>query len=292
MPNAIHDVVWGSLTLKQLLGSGYNVNGEPIEGVYSGGIDVSEHFGGPIEPTAPFEVEDIGGVLAVSSIVTVGLAVTSGTITVPLKKRQDLGTYAGAGANYSLSSANGILIPDTFSVSENGNASASLTGHFKSTDGDTNPVTVNVAQNVAAEAFNSLWGLGAVTINGTAIPKVLGFTVGTGIRLTKRFYGKNYPTDTFIEARRPFIDVRTYDMDILSALGSALAAGTSLVAYMRKRSGFGTGFVSDVTAAHAKFTFADGAIKPQEWNAGGTGDATRTIRFWGESLTATLAAIT
>lgn len=291
MPNAIHDVVLDTLTVKQLLESTYAVNGDPIEGVYSGAVDVSEYLGGPQDQVASFQTQDIGGVFAVSNIATQGLSISAGSIIIPLKKRQNRGTYAGAGANYSLTCANGFVVPTRFEASENGNASASLDCHMISTDG-TNPVTVNVSQNVAAESYNALWGLGPVAVGGTTIPQVLGFTMNVGLTIEKQFYGKNYPSEVYVITRRPVMDIQTYDVDVLSSLGSGLASVASAVAYMRKRSGFGSGFAADASAVHGKMSFADGAVKAQAWTASGSGSATRTIRVWGEALSLSVAAIT
>lgn len=290
MPNAIHDVVLGSLTLKQNTAASYSAQGNPIAGRYSGGVDTAEFFGGPLDQIASFESEDLGTVCGVSNIATAGVAVSSGTVTIPLKKRLDLSTYAGAGNHFSLSATNAWGIPTAFNIPETGNASASLDCHFKSTDGDTNPVTVNVSQNVASESFNGLWGMGPVSVNGTTIPKVLGVTVNPGIALQKHAYGKNFTQDIFLGERNPFIEIRTYDMDILSALGSGFGVVTSVVVYARKRSG--ASWALDASTVHCKFSFADGMGLFADWSTGATGSATRVLRIWGETLTVAVAAIT
>jgi hypothetical protein len=87
------------------------------------------------------------------------------------------------------------------------------------------------------------------------------------------------PKGLKIERRRPMIEFQTDNLALQSAVGGAWGAGSSIVVYARKREG--AGFVSNATAEHVSFSGADGIVKVYESiSGGGSGDATRTVRYW------------
>jgi hypothetical protein len=283
MPHALYDAVAGSLTLRQVTAANFTNNGAPIEGTYSNGLDVAEFFAGPSDARATFETEDIASVAAVANIGTAGLEISAGTISIPWAERANQSTFSGAGAHFSLTSANGFLIPTRFSVPSVGNASCGLELIFLSSDGDTQPVAITTGVTLAGQAFTGLYGLGPVAINGTTLDQVTGFTVTPGLSVEVKFYGRNYVTQTHIVMRRPVIEVTTEDLDTLSALGPMWGVGTSIVAYARHR--VSTSWAADATASHIKFSGTDGIVKPADMGASGSGDGSRTIRFHLETLT-------
>jgi hypothetical protein len=286
MPFAAYDNYVGSLNLRQCTAASYTANGEPIEGAVSGNLDVSEYFGGPLDLRSTFESEDIAGVAGVSNIGTAGLAVSGGTITVGFQKRADMGTFAGAGNHFTLSATYGLLIPTRFTLPNVGTASASLDLIYVSSNGTSAPVTVNAGATLGSQAFSALHTLGPVAVNGTAFTQVMSATVTPGLLVTTKFYeGYNYltPAGIKIERRRPMIEFQTDNLALLNALGAGWGLGSSIVVYARKRSG--AGFVADATAQHVSFSGADGIVKVYEnISAGGSGDATRTVRYWPEAL--------
>lgn len=283
MPNALSDATLGSLTLLQVTGADFSANGDPIPGVTTSGIDVAEYFGGPVDLRASFTTEDIASVCAVSNIATAGLTVSAGTIAIPYRLRANLSTFAAGSSHYILSGTHGMIYPTSFNIPSGGSATASLECIFVSSDGATVPVAVNVSQALGSEAFNAIHTLGPVSINGTTIDKVTNVTVTPGLGLLVEFYRHNFLVDCFIVSRRPMIEVTTYDLAALSALGSAWGIGTAVVAYARKRDG--TSFVADATAEHCSFTFADGIVKPVMISGGAASThASRTLRFFGEAL--------
>lgn len=286
MSYAIYDSTLGSLTLRQCTAAGFNLNGEPVEGTFSGQLDVAEYFGGQCDLRATFETEDIAAVAAVSNILTAGLSVSSGTITVPWQKRQALGTFASGSSHLSLSSANGLIIPNRIELPNGGNATVGLEVIFVSADGTTVPVAVNTSQALSSQAFNALYTLGPVVVNGTTIDEDVGVTITPGLTVeTKHYNGVNFLLGNGVKIvrRRPMIEIRSEDLAVLSSLGAAWGVGSSIVVYARKRSG--ASFVADGTAQHVKITGADGLIRPQTISASGGGSATRSIIFYPESIT-------
>ncbi|HSG69418.1 MAG TPA: hypothetical protein VLA12_03340, partial [Planctomycetaceae bacterium] len=161
MPSdVVYDAVLGSLTLKQVQSASYSGGGNPIAGTASGNPDPDTYFGGTAEPRASFSSADIATILGVSNICTAGLAVAAGTVTIPFQKRANRSTFAGGSSNNTLSAANGLLVPNTFSVSQDDDAAmCSLDFIFKSTDGTTNPVTITASQALSAQSFTALFGL-------------------------------------------------------------------------------------------------------------------------------------
>lgn len=284
MAETVYDAVLGALTLKQVIRSSYSFNGTPIAGTASGAPDVSVYFGGVAEPQATFESADIDGVLAGLSL-TAGLHVSSGTITIPYAKRAQGGTFAGAGTNNRLNGTNGLIIPTSLRCNQDDEAAiAELMVHFRSTDGITVPVTVSTDQNLAAQTFNAQFGLGPGSINGTAIPELVGVSINPGITVEpQRVNGGIYPSSLFITQRRPSIDFVFEDMDALSTYSAQFTVMTAAIAYFRKRSG--VSYVADATEEHIKFSFADGIITTESISAQGVGRTQATLRCFGEALT-------
>lgn len=180
----------------------------------------------------------------------------------------------------------------SISCQQDGNASVSLQCWFSSPTG-VNPVTINADQSLSSETFQGLFGLGPGSINGTAIGELMGVTITPGITVEPQSSnGSLFPTGLFITQRRPTIDYTFRDFDDVSAsYGSVFTAGTAAIAYLRARSG--TGYSSNATEAHLKFSFADGIVATETLAASGTESGTATLRVYGESLTvATGSAIT
>src|SRR5690606_29320348 len=153
--------------------------------------------------------------------------------------------------------------------------------------GVTAPVSVNATASVAAETPTAMYTLGPVAVNGTELTQVTGVTVSTGIEVSSPIYQGNYAQEAFIVRQRPVIDITTYNLGQLAALGGTWGAGTAVTVYARKRSG--AGFVADATTEHVLISFGAGLIAPVQTIAGAGvgGHSTRTLRFFGEAITIT-----
>lgn len=289
MSDVVYDAVLGALTLKQVTRTAYSLNGTPIAGMASGAADPSEYFGGRADPSCTFESADVAGVLGGVSV-TAGLAIASGTITIPWNKRSNGGTFAGSGSHVALSGANGLLIPTRFSANQDDEAAmAELQLFFRSTDGATEPVAEATSQTLAAQSFNAQYALGPGSINGTAVPELVGVSINPGITVEPQAVnGGIYPTALFITMRRPTIDFIFEDLDALATYSAQFTAMTAAIAYFRKRSG--ASFVADATEEHIKFSFADGIITTETVSGSGVNRAQATLRCYGETLTASAAS--
>lgn len=286
MADVTYDAVLGAISLRQVMRTSYSLNGTPIAGSQSGSPDVSEYFGGPADPRATFESADIAGVLGGLSV-SAGLSVAAGTITIPWNKRANGGTFASGSSHVALSGANALIVPTRFSVNQDDEAAiAELEVHFRSTTGFAEPVAEAASQALASQAFNAQYGLGPASINGTAIPELVGISVNPGITVeAQKTNGALYPTALFITQRRPSIDFIFESLDALATYSAQFTVMTAAIAYFRKRSS--VSYVADGTAEHCKFSFADGITTTESVQSSGVSRAQATLRCYGEVLTAT-----
>lgn len=286
--DVIYDAVLGALTLLQVERGSFTFNEQKIDGTMSGGLDVSEYYGGTSDPRATFSTTDIGGVISAVSAVA-GLAVAAGTISIPFQKRSNQSTFAGSTSHEKVTAANGLIIPVRASASQDGEASFDLETIIRSTDG-LNPVTISTGQSLSSQSFNAHWTLGPVTVNGTTIEEAISATINYGITVeVKRYEGLNFPKKINIVQRRPTIDLTFHDFAELQGFAAAHTVMTAAVVKFRKRSG--AGFVANGTSGHASFSFGDGLIGLQTVEAANSQDGTATVRLYGETLSHTLTTI-
>lgn len=280
--DALYDAVLGALTLLQVTRGSFSYNQQAVPGFQSGMLDVSEYFGGRAEPRARFSSTDVGGVLAGISA-TAGLAVSSGTISIPFQKRSNKATFAGSTSHDKVTAANGLIIPVSASASQDGDASIDLECIFQSTDG-TNPITISTGQSLGGLSFNKMWTLGPASVNSQTIEEVQSITVNFGIGLLIRAHnGMNFPDKVYIQTRRPSIDITFTDFAELQGFSAQHTVMTAAAAYFRQRSG--ATFAANNSTTHCKFSFTDGIVETQVLEASNEQDGTATLRLLGETLT-------
>lgn len=284
------DAILGSLTLKNVRNTQITDNGQVINGTLSSGA-LSEYFGGRKDLRATFSSDDVEGVCGVANILTAGLVINPGTITIPFQKRKSFSTFDTGAVNYAAAGTIACVYPTSFQVSDNGNATVNVETIFASSDGLTPPVTESSTHSLGSQAFASLFALGPITINSTDVGCPKSLTINTGINAEPFFcQGHNFAKDVFIRPPiTPSIVVEHPALEDFVASMGAWKAGASLTAYLRKRAT--AGFVADATAEHIKFSFADGIVQSQV-SGQSAEDASRSITFMGEALTvATSTAI-
>lgn len=283
--SAIHDVIWGGVTLKQCRKVEFNAGGTVAPDFTTGDVAPSDHYLISASPKCAFTCGDLAGVIA--GLSSQFLAVAAGTITVPFNLRAAGSTFAGSSSHDIISATDGLLVINSFSASqgEQEGSSVSLTGYFKSSDGVTVPVTIGTGQTLSSNAYNATHKLGPSTINGSAIDGITRVTVNTGINvLPDMTDGAIYPTDHYINRIAPSIDVTGRRVSLFTALGPIFTTQTAAVFKFRKRASGGT-VVSAATSAHLSFTFADGITEVQQVSGSGNSDAEVTLRLYGEALT-------
>jgi len=293
MPDVVYDALLGSgVNLRQVTNSGFDPKIESMSGRFSGAPVISDQFIVSSQPEASLSTVDIGGFL--TAFGTLGTLIASGAnVTVPYQKRAKGGTFVGAGANMKvvgIADCPVVLVPQSINAPRQGTPTAQGQAFFLSSDGIVVPYAESVNQTLQAQAFNAMYGLGPVYINGVHVPKQVGYSVSFGLGWSdlQTYDGAVYPSDMFLETIDPVIEVQVEDFDqFVSILGGA--AISSVTAYLRKRTSGGT-YVANATAQHIKFSFASGVIKPQMISAQETKHGSAAIRLEGRTRVASAAS--
>lgn len=296
MSSVVYDAILGGVNLRQVTQSSYNGNTSIIDGTLSGELDPSELYGGDAQPMASLTSGDLAGVLAGISI-TAGLAVAAGSIVIPFNERVQGGTFQSGSNHATISSANGLIVPTSFSAGQGDAAAlAAIDVHFRkgaiTEDPRTAPCAINANQALAAQAFVGQYAMGPVTANlGSegSLSQVSGISrvaVNPGIEVIKEaFDGHIYPTRLHISRRRPTIDLTFVDKAHASRFGSTYQALVALSVFFRKRADGGT-FAADGGANHVKFSFGAGITGMQTVSASGANTGEVTVRIHGKALSA------
>lgn len=286
--DVVYDCPMGAAALKQVSQSQFSEGLDIMAARMSGSQSISDQFLNQSNPVAEFTSLDVGGFLTLFG--ATGSQVSDGsTVQVPYHKRISGGSFAGGTTNMLVKgvAANPVqLTPMSVHAPQSGACTAQGQAHFLSSDGITQPWAVAVNQTLSAQAFAALYGLGPIYLNGTLVPRQLGYTVhfGVGYSEKKHYDGAVHPTDIFIEELNPMIEFSQEDFDFLSTIAGGVLISSSLVCWMRKRASGGT-YVSDATAAHIKFSFTAGFLHSQQVSASETKNGQQGVRALGRALT-------
>ncbi len=286
----VHDCVLGSLTLKQVTQSNYQPGNNMRAGRTSSGVDPSAFFVVGAQAQATFASADIAGVLGGLSV-TAGLLLGSADVfQMPFNKAENGGTFDADGAfvlskSTGASGASALVIPQSIAASNQDDAIANLITYLLSNDGFTHPISSQVSQTPAAQAFNASFGFGGVAIDGAMTDWITGATVNPGIEIQYHPNGgKNYPQKISIRRRNPTIDLEFADMDAMNAHGPNFGALTSATVYFRKRVDGGT-YVDTATTDHVGLSFANGLKDVQSIGAAANQPGAPGLRLHGKALT-------
>lgn len=296
MSSAIYDAFLGSLNLRQVSSSSFNPGATISVQRVSGGQLPSFITAGAASPRASFSSMDLFGALTAIDL-SAGLHISAGTIVIPFQQRAQGSTFTGAGANQTITAANALAVITGVEAAQSGDgASVSIDVIFRSTDGVTNPVTLNVGATPSAQAFVGSYGMGPVTARMGAesaiaqIAQVTRFSVSPGLGVAVMSYdGGNYPTLITIDTQDPTIDLTFEDFTAASRFLSDFTSLTSITVFLRKKVDGGS-FVNDATASHISFTLTGGMVTLQSITAGATGNGSVTLKFTGKSIAKSLAA--
>lgn len=296
MTVSVYDAFIGSLSLRQCSTASYSPNGSAVIARLSGGTAPYLVAGGQASPMASFSSMDLYNMITSAGIAG-GLSVAAGTIVLPFQQRLQGSTFGGAGTNQTLTAANALAVISSISASQSSDmAIGNLDVHFRSTDGKTEPVTINVDQDLTAQAFQAAYKMGPVKgqvgadVAVAQIEGVTSVTINPGINVSvKAFDGSIWPTLLVIDRIEPTIDLTFEDFDALSRFNATYTSLTSLTAYLRKLADGGT-FVSDATAGHISLTLTGGLVLGQTMSSGEGGDGSVTQRCIGKTLASSLTA--
>ena len=174
----------------------------------------------------------------------------------------------------------GVIYPEMLSVDEDTDASLSFSA-LATHDGTNLPVVFTASQALPATEsdVDVLWGLGPITILGSQVEGIQGYTINFGnLARTRGSDGRPYAYHSSIDLHQPTIEIRVLDprvMRTFTLLGTAQVTTPSAL-YLRKRA-LGGGPVANATAEHIKFTITKGVIVPGPARADHPADVVGTL---------------
>ena len=287
MPDVVSDCLIGASTyLHQITQSSFNPNIQILDGVASGSPYVMEQFIESANPEAQITSVDLANFMTIFGVQ--GGQIASGVnVIVPYQKRKSGGTFQTGSANMEIQGVASCpvqLVPLSINAPRMGVPTAQGGLHFLSVDGITQPWAGLVNQSLSAQVFEAMYGLGPVYVNGTRVPKQVGWNLNFGVGLSEKQHwdGLPFPSDVFIETAKPSIEFNVEDFDLMASITGGEAI-TSFVCYLRARVQGGTYGTTGIS-----FTFSSGAIGvPLQLSASETKHGTAGVRVEGYTGTVT-----
>lgn len=210
-----------------------------------------------------FDTVKVGTALGIIGID--GYAVTA-AVTAFWQKMAQGGTRAGASSHIKMVCSTGLILPRQIRASQ-GQDPASISYEFalRSSDGETDPMTVTTGQSLSGSpTTDEAFTVGPVKYGSTLDDGVQDITIDFGIQEAKIAGGGHvYPTFVGIDGRAPGITVRTPDLDFaestIGRAGRAITSGNTFKCWLRKKTEGGAN-VAAATASHILFTMTEGRI--------------------------------
>jgi hypothetical protein len=203
----------------------FNQSLEQIVNSGSGGVDPTFVGVSKIQPEASFTSTAIKTILG--SLGIGGVAMSSDKFW--FQKMAADGLRGGASVHIQATLANGIVIPTQIRAPHAAAATIGFRAVPRSADGTASPIALinNGSLETAQSSDAELYTMGAVTLNGVALPGVDEWTLDLGINLwVNSSDGKVYITDVGVLSRNPVFTARTFDMDTYySWLDNGVAQG-------------------------------------------------------------------
>lgn len=182
------------------------------------------------EPVFRFETTKIGTVLGAIGITGVNCATG---FEIGYAERDAAAEILSTGDKIAATKC--FVIPESIRAAIGEYASISYIGHAYSSDGATAPLTAAATLPAGTPAVAELFIPGTVTVNGTPIGKVLGFSIDFGIAIQRyKADGKLYSSEVAVITRNPVVDIEVADMGELSTADLAGAEQTDIVCNLIK----------------------------------------------------------
>lgn len=218
------------------------------------------------EPMISWTTTEIGRTLTNVNYATglaVGSDVTCTAADFYFAKVQDRGTRQTGSTKMKVATSRGLIVPRILSVQQGGEGTISLEYFNVTTDGSTSPWTISTGQaaGVATPSTDQKWTLGPVTINGTQVNGVQGWSLDFGLTVEPIFAdGGVFPLFCWIKEANPIFKIQTNDPVNLSTFGiSGARLSSTTKFYMTKIDGSsGVTRVAAGTGEHVCLTAATG----------------------------------
>ena len=201
---------------------------------------------------------------------------------------------------------NGLILPQSLSVSGGGNAALKTTAYGISTDGETSPVDLDYTSTRPSGVITSeMFGLGVPRVNGIYLDQVTGVNVQWDHELKMEPYaGSLYPSIVSVLKTKVTVTITTDDPKIVGATPASQIAelgvkGPSNTTYLQfiQRDASGGGYIADATSTHLT-AYMNGFITVSDaYKAAGSSTAQADIKIEGlfdstQSLTSPITWLT
>lgn len=285
MPSTAYDVTADSLTLKQVIATGWQPNLKHARAYASGAVAASQVALVSGEDVISISSCDLAGIIGGVSA-TAGLVLSSSSV-VPYQARANGGTFQGDGAHHTLSFVNGLLVPTEISATQDSEEGAvcKLECHVAAAAGQTYPITLAGSATLSAASFVGMYDLGPIKIGSTFISGVKSTSVKFGLKVQKdRYGGEVWPliSGVYIVEIVPTLEVTFEDLASATTAGVSAATATTAVQFFRKRTAGGA-HVADATTGHVACTLTGGMHMIQSADANGMNNTSLVRRFEGLS---------
>lgn len=275
----IYDAIVGATTIRNCQSGSFDPGVNVDTRRASGQAVPSTFVANRVEPRINITTSDLAG--AVTACGTAGTCLSSSTLQFAVEDRACSGN-AGTGA--TIAAAQGYARINAISASGSNVATATVEAFITSTDGFTNPLTLNASASLSAESYVTEFRLASVFIDGTRLGDETDVTVNFGITEQMNPSNTTYPIAVFPKEINPTISITAKEVDV--ALAETIAAGTisSAVVYLKKDG------VANATAEHISITFGSGLSVLSSIGGSGTDDATVQLMLHGTGLTISTTA--
>jgi len=269
----------GTMNLQQLDSVSLRPQSQKTEVTPAGAIDRAAILLAGASPELTLTTADLATPLATVTA-GIGLDCSSGAV-IRYARRLAGSTFSVATNNLGITSGDGHLYLSQLSASQEGREGARLDLNYMpySTTGQGAPLTVDDAADFSSTpspAFNSLYFFGPVYINSVKVNNCLSSRVDFGIQLLpEASCGSVYPTDCYIQARRPTMSFTTTSLDHLSTSGlfTSLLGGTLDFYYFKGVAGGARASGSN----HLKVSVTAGEYSPDDISASNNEDGSITF---------------
>ena len=269
----IGDDLLGGITAQQI-----PPNPVVVQDQSSGNVDIEFVALRAQSPMFGFTTLSVGKALAICGIDGYNIASETGLVQYA-QAHDDGGTRKGATSHNSYAAAQGLLVPRTLTVENQGDAQITYEGMI-TWDGTANlPVvkTENVTLPTnASQADDERFTLGPTTLGGVTFEAKQSMTIDFGLGVVAQSADSDiWPTFSSIRRRNIVItwngiDPNWWDEDSAVGLEGLLAPQPQTEFYLRARKLGGT-FVDDSTGEHVKFV-TQGLIQVTEGLGGTTNE--------------------
>ena len=253
------------------------------------------------DPIPTFTTHAVAAALALCGVTGLKIDDLTGGFSLYAQQRAQGGTRESGSSHIKYNVTDGILVPTTLSVSQDGSATLSYSATARSDSGAA-PMIITDSQALPSTTDDERFGIGPVDIGGTTITGVTGIDIDFGLTVRGTHGdGDVYPSFVSIDLIQPSITFRVLDASVAVSsvpLAGVLGTHADTIFYLRKRA-LGGQYVSDATAEHVKFTAYGMAIDEDLFNASANDLGELTIRMTpiddgstASPLTATESAIT